>query len=418
LAGDIDGWLDAQHHFVMFLWRQGRYKTALEQSEISIELSKQANTALFKIRALSQHGSIHFFLGDFVQARQYYEQAIYRFKAAGIEGLSLIAVYTNLGSLSTVEGNYAESRKYLEQALDMYRQIGSFFGEGMIIGYLSILAFHEQRYIVALTLAQKALDAMRELNEVVRQAGALMVLGNVYTRLGQWETGRSHYKQALALSRPVDNQKTEIEALINLSLLSCRLGDFQEALALNKQAIQLTAESGDRNLHAYALTGQGRALEGMGQIEEALDSYLAALALRRQMNQLNLIAELKALIAHLYWNQGDLKQAVAYIEDVLAHLGFPGRPNNEKPIPIPPNSQTRPPSIQQLNGAQEPFRLYLTCHQILEATNDERIDGVRDFAIRQLEEQTQQIDDPHLRQSFLENVPVHRQLLSFSKTPH
>jgi tetratricopeptide (TPR) repeat protein len=407
MADDIDDWITAQLALGTILWRHGRYKAAREQTEIAFQLSQQTNTELIKTRIIVQQGIIHSFLGNYIQARQSYEQALRRLQADGVGGLSIIAMYANLGAISIPEEKFTEARKYLEQALDMYRQIGSSFGEGMMFGYLSTLAFHEQRYMTALALAQRAVDAMRETGEVVREASALVTLGDVYTRLGQWETAQKHYEQALALSRPVHNKNTETEALINLALLTYQLGDFQESLSLSKQAIQLTEGSGVRHLHASALTGQGRALESLGQIEEALDCYIAALALRHEMNQLNLISELRALLARLHLNQGDLKQTKTYIEDVLAHLGFPTSSVQNTPSPFP--------SIQQLNGVQEPFRVYLICYQILEANNDERSATVLNFAIHHLKQQAEQIDSPNLRQSFLENVPLRRQILSIIK---
>jgi uncharacterized protein HemY len=60
-----------------------------------------------------------------------------------------------------------------------------------------------------------------------------LVLGNVFARLGQWETAQNHFEQALDLTRLIHNQNSEAEALVHLAFLACQLGDFQEALRLH-----------------------------------------------------------------------------------------------------------------------------------------------------------------------------------------
>jgi tetratricopeptide (TPR) repeat protein len=346
------------------------------------------------------------FMGDFIPARQCFEQLMPYYEAQGDE-LYVAALHMNLGTISLLEGKYIESREHFEQGLETYRQIGSFFGEATTFAYLSWLAFHEQRYIPALNWGQRVLTAMRDIGEVIREAAALVDVGNVYARLGQWETAQTHYEQALALSRPVNNRNTEIGALYNLSLLTGQLGDFQQALALSKQALQMVEGSGDRYLHAHCLTVQGRALESLGQIEAALDAYTAALTLRHEMNQFNLIAELRALLAHLHLHQGDLEQAMACIEDVLELLGFSERPNNLTGHPAVL-------SIERLHGVQAPNQVCLICYEVLVANGDERSKAILDFAANLLKEQADQLDDPVFKQSFLENVPVNSQIIAYS----
>jgi tetratricopeptide (TPR) repeat protein len=415
VAEDIDAQLFARDNWGTILSRQGDFKAAQEQTKIAVQLSKQATVELFKIRTLVQQGINESRLGDFAQARQHYEQALDQYKTAGIEGAPRIAIYVNLGYLAISEGNYTDARKHYEQALSMYRQIGSEFGKSMMLAYISTLAFHEQSYSEALTLGEQALERFQEMGEVVREVGVLLTLGNVFARLGQWEKSKEHYQQALDLSRSIRNQTLKCEALIDLSLLAWQLGGFQEAFELSAQALHLTGELADRNLHAYALAGQGRALAGLGQIKEAAVFYKETLALRRELKQLHLAAEVEALIAYLYLNQGDLEQAGLYTERVMVYLRLPEqqdmkrRPSSKRTTK---SNQNKLLSLRQLKGVEDPFQVYLICYQVLQAGGDERGVAILDFAANLLHEQAVLVNDANYKQSYLEDVPANRQILA------
>jgi tetratricopeptide (TPR) repeat protein len=241
-----------------------------------------------------------------------------------------------------------------------------------------------------------------------------LVLGDVYVRLGQWEAARSHFEHALDLTRQVHNQNSEGEALVHLAFLACQLGEFQEALKLGEQALPLAEQSADRDLRAYALTGQGRALTGIGRIEEAIVCHKESLVLRHELKQGHLIAEIEALLAHLYLYQDDLEQAGAYIEKVLGYLqvsdqeGHGERLSPQSPAAISQNSLL----FRQLKGVQDPFQVYLICGRVLRAKGDDRSETILAFAANLLSEYANLFDDYNLRKSFLEDVPVNRQISS------
>jgi len=66
---------------------------------------------------------------------------------------------------------------------------------------------------------------------------------------------------------------------------------------------------------------------------------------------------------------------------------------------------------QTLNGTFEPFRIYLTCYQVLRANHDVRAQTILAAAHRLLLERAAQIEDRAARQKFLEEVKVNRALM-------
>jgi len=118
--------------------------------------------------------------------------------------------------------------------------------------------------------------------------------------------------------------------------------------------------------------------------------------LRRELGQPNLALEPLAGLARVSLAQGDVTSAQARVEELLRHL----------------ESGT-------LDGATEPFRVYLTCYRVLCASRDLRAPEVLTTMHTRLQEQAARINDEELRRSFLENVPAHREIQSFfnAKSP-
>ena len=108
--------------------------------------------------------------------------------------------------------------------------------------------------------------------------------------------------------------------------------------------------------------------------------------MRQASGQTYLISENQAGLAQISLRQGDLAQAQAHVESILSYLAH-----------------------NTLKG-EDLFRVYLTCYQVLEATQDERALQILTTAHTHLQRQATKIDDKTLRQSFLENVSLHRQL--------
>jgi citrate synthase len=107
------------------------------------------------------------------------------------------------------------------------------------------------------------------------------------------------------------------------------------------------------------------------------------------MDQPHLVTDPLAGLARVAMAQGDLAQAQAHIEEIVAHL-----------------------ESGSLDGTDEPFRIYLTCHRVLRANGDPRAEALLDTARRLLQEDAAKIGDEGLRRSFLENVAAHRQILA------
>jgi hypothetical protein len=94
-------------------------------------------------------------------------------------------------------------------------------------------------------------------------------------------------------------------------------------------------------------------------------------------------------LARLALAQGDTTTALGHTNEILAHL------------------ETRP-----ADGLEEPFRVYLTSYQVLRQASDDRARQVVNTAYGLLQARAERTASEELRRFFLENVPVHRELIA------
>ena len=73
----------------------------------------------------------------------------------------------------------------------------------------------------------------------------------------------------------------------------------------------------------------------------------------------------------------------------------------------PPRGSSHP-----LDGAEEPFRILLTCYQVLKANDDPRAEPILIDAYNLLNTRATNIGDEHLRDCFLNNVAVNREIVA------
>jgi tetratricopeptide (TPR) repeat protein len=170
-----------------------------------------------------------------------------------------------------------------------------------------------------------------------------------------------------------------------MALLFHRLGDNETARNAGQMAMLMAQELGDRPVCSDALTNLGHALAGLGRLTDAAEAYRRALELRRELGEHNRAMESLAGLASVSLAQGDAIGAQLQVEQILDHL-----------------------ASKSLDGADEPFRVYLTCYRVLRATNDPRAEEILSSAHGLLEQRASKIGDQELRQSFLENIAEHR----------
>jgi tetratricopeptide (TPR) repeat protein len=278
-----------------------------------------------------------------------------------------------------------EALQRLRQSLELARLADLKQIPGQCLRAIGALYFHQD--YSGREIYQEALGLYAPLGDR-RARAARNNLGDIALPAGQLCLCARLLEQSIRNSREIGERWSENVALGNLALVSHNLGDEQTTLAYGQEALQLAQEIGYRSMIAYAFSLLGHALAGLGRYDEAERHYQQALVLRREMGELPQACEALAGLARLALARGNLPQALAHVEEILQYL-----------------------QANTLDGADEPFLVYLTCCQVLQAADDERYASLLERAHHLLQTQAAHISDPRMRRSFLHNVAAHAQIV-------
>lgn len=304
--------------------------------------------------------------------------------------------HRNLGIISALQSDHESSKRHFAQSLTLFREVQDRRGEGGALNNLGIISKDLGDFAAAYTYYQASLQLCQEIGDRWGESVALNNLGAFDMNQGQLASARVAYEQAVTLSQQIGNSYGETLSLSCLGLLHHQMGDDGQSEAYCRQSLLRALSSGARAESGFALTILGHALAGQREWAESAAAYQQALTIRRELGQPNLATEPLAGLARVEMGRGMVAAALPYVEEILAHLEH-----------------------NTLAGTDEPYRVYLTCYQVLQANHHPRAPELLQTGYRLLCEQANRLTDPNRRQALLHNVPAHRELLALAEaTPN
>ncbi len=372
-----------------------RAHTQLSQALTFIEPDKHQRIAGEIWRDL---GQVAHRQGNYDKAEDSFSRSLACFEAiSDARGVTIMLM--NLSNLAYERGDLVKVRQSLAQVLHNFQQIDDRWGQCVVTVNLSVLAYEEANYTKGLVLVRQAMTLARQLQDKVHEALALNYLGNLLRDQGAFAKAKVTYAEALKLVQQTGDQYNEGFILADQAFLFYLMGDYHTAKKMCDEAEQHALKTEMPSLQAIALTFQGGILLALNEPTLASESYQQALTIRQDLGEQHRAIETLAGLGQVYLIQNELDQALIYVEQLLEYLaaqatidGFP------------------------LAGIPAPFRVYLTCLQILQANQDPRIGDVLATAQALLQAQVAKIEDEALRHSFLENIVTHRELAHLSQT--
>ena len=371
------------------LQRQGKYNEARLQLERALMLARSGGLRQEEADSLRGLGDICWRQGDYEGAKAYQQQALDLYRQLGNRRGENQAL-NSLGAANADQGNKEEGLAYFEQVLHISLQMGDRRSEALALNNLGTTYAHLGDQGGCRANYEQSLEVYRQIGDREGQARLLSNLGSLLSDLGNYATAKAYAQKAFKISREIGQLSISCLALCNMSSISHFLGDDQAAYEYARQAMRIAQEIGDRLVFGYALHNLAQALQSLGRLSEAVEAYQQAVTLHRELGQHFLAVESLTGLGHVSLIQGDLKKALEQVEEILRYLNQEG---------------------STLDGTGEPILVYLTCFQVLDANQDPRAESILQSAYDLLTERTATIRDEGLRQSHLENVAAHREII-------
>lgn len=424
-AGDALAEAAACSQWGVALRRQGDYAAAQSQIEQALELARRAGLPAIETAFLRQLGILHWHRGNMASAKDCYAQSLEIAQGIG-DRWNAGRALNNLGTVAWAQGEHAAARGYFEDSLRLKRELGDRRGEASTLGNLGTLlastdnaaaaGYYEQalqiarevgdrweaglllnnlgicwleqgEYGKALPCYEEALLIRRSVGDRNGMATTLGNLGEIMRLHGDLEQAQVYYDESLQVAEEISYRVGVCWIRIYRSLALHLHGQEQEAACRAQEALDLAIQIQNQHLQARAMINLGHARAALGEVEEACACYERARALHREAGEQGQALDALAGLARAALSRGQIQAARGHVEDMLVSLGQ-----------------------HSLHAAKEPFRVYLTCYQVLLAAGEPRAGEVLCSAYCTLQEQAKRIPDPRLRRSFLQGVAVHREI--------
>lgn len=182
---------------------------------------------------------------------------------------------------------------------DVYRKLGICYEEN-------------GRWEEAIDAFQQLFSLSEEENDFDEEANALLRIGRIQGKLGDWTTSLTTYEKCLELATDQELKNILSRIYNNLGIIYFQKGDLDKALDYFQRTI-LAVDSADGEFDkAHAFTNMGIISNIRGDHYDALDSYQKALIIYQKIGSLNHDkAQIHHNIGMTYVDQGASDKALA-----------------------------------------------------------------------------------------------------------
>ncbi len=377
--------------------RLGNSPAAMQWLLQTIDLAQQqrhqplyhALLADLERRAVGWLCSIALTQDDYAAAHHYAQTGLAICQSSGYLTGEVVCL-TDLFDIARIMGDYTTARQEGERALHLARQVGFRWGESIALWNLGEALLLCGEYRLAAERLAEAAQRFHAIGLLPSECNTLVDQGRLELYLGDVAAAARYLTQANTILQTLDYPAWETYRWrLPQALLAHATGDQQQALADAERGLQMAQELFGRSQQADALVVLGLVMEDSAPVCATHAVYQQALTHYALLGLHHKAAEAQAGLARLALQQGDNAAALAYAEtlwsslNTLPHIGY-----------------------------EEPFRVYLSCYQVLALHADLRAAVVLTKGYTLLRHYADQLPDPEVQAMFLDAVPIHRTLMA------
>ncbi|MCP5100667.1 MAG: hypothetical protein GY943_34395, partial [Chloroflexi bacterium] len=208
-------------------------------------------------------------------------------------------------------------------------------------------------------------------------------------QVGEYQKGHEYAQSAFRIRQQIQSLRGQISTLATLSGISFGLGLEEEAVAYAYEALDIAQRAEIDALIGVSSVIISEALLLVGRLNEALLYIQQHVAHSEKFGTAVQVAESRVMLGQFYLEQGDLETAVTHITPACSLL-----------------------ADGNVDSFLYPMNTFLVCIKILQALRDPQAVVLLQKSHELIQTRAALIRDNHLRQSYLQNVVVHRETIA------
>jgi CHAT domain-containing protein/tetratricopeptide (TPR) repeat protein len=317
LPGAIEAWEQALQGYRQRGDRPGEGKTLhelgfayywLEDFEKAISAYSQALAIARALGDRSREAQILAQMGDVYFYQKRYEQALQASTASlplireGSDRQRLWLVLNRLGEIHFALKQDEAALPYYQQARDLALQISDPQLAQTALVSLGLIYLRQGNYPQVISTLQPALK-LKQASAEQGQEDLLQMIGFSYYWLNDYAQAIDTYEQGLVEARKHANAKTELLLLSGLGDVYFYVGNLDKSREFHEQSLTLARKLGNRSAETVALISLGSAAYQSNNIPQMVQFYQQGLGLARQNQLANLEANALSGLGRAYLEQ-------------------------------------------------------------------------------------------------------------------
>jgi CHAT domain-containing protein/Tfp pilus assembly protein PilF len=299
------------------LFRLTELDAAKTVAEESVRIHEERNDPDGLGEAWNWIGNIHYYKGEYPEAREAFGKARVPWTSAG-NRRGIARVLNNLGNIEKNLGNQDEAAVYYEQALAVFEDIGERRLAAVVTDNIAAVHGNRGDYAQALQYATRALSISEELGDRTWTAKALDSVGNIYAAQGAYAHALEALHRSVTLRKVLGDQLAIAETENNIGLVHFSQGEYQLAIDAYKRSLRVASQAGVAGGQAPAnYINIGAAAWRLGQIDRARANLEEALAQSNRLQMKIRSAESLNILGQIALEQRDTREAEAMFRRAL-----------------------------------------------------------------------------------------------------
>ncbi len=343
----------------------------------------------------------------------------------------IVRSYHVLVAIAYGKSEFARGQEIGEKAVQLAEEYNLGRERAMCLSATGLAATGHQDYATALRYLPQALAWAEQANDTRKALLFRNQLGITYREMGDFGAALHCFEQNLPATQQRNDSYNIALASANLGFLRLLLGDYDAALLALDEGYQRFGALGEKRIMVDCLAVLGHLLLQQGDYAGAATTCRRALA----QPHAQLSSKLVALLAmgDLYYAQGEWTEAERAYSEAVTLSSQPDIPgvlllakSGLAALLLAQNEAANAlAALEVILPAFDPAhfdtffsaqRFLLPAYRILAANQDPRAATMLQQAEQIIMSYAEKISDPHLRHSFLTNVPINRQLRQLIRT--
>jgi CHAT domain-containing protein/cytochrome c-type biogenesis protein CcmH/NrfG len=254
----------------------GNYDEALQFHQQNLTVEEWFKDRTGVANSLRGIGNVHRVRGDYGAALESYFKSLNIAQPSRTSTAGLVA---SIGLTRALQGNNTLALEAYNKALRQFETEGNQIDTARVLSLIGNAHYVQGEYDLAVDSYQKGLKLRESMRDKPGQIDLLVGLGTTFLKQQKFTEAHTNYQAALALAETVGNRQTVAEIFTRLGDVYLAQSNYEQALTFANKAFALAQNAKDSNVLWYSKLIMGKALRGLNQQREALQSFNAASAI-------------------------------------------------------------------------------------------------------------------------------------------